>query len=156
MEDQIDTDQMNEEPDRFFAARLQEVVGDEKPSVFAKRAGIKDSTFRSYLQGAIPSLDKAVQISRTANVSLEWLATGYGSRIPKGIPTLQVLDQYRAELKALQDIIPKAAASVKEYGPHLDPASFGEAVALAVEIAIKEGDINVDMIKKLIKFKGVV
>ena len=41
-----------------------------------------ESTFRKYLSGSIPSLDKAVRIAEVAGVSLQWLATGEGPMRP--------------------------------------------------------------------------
>ena len=47
-------------------------------SAFARKVGLSESLIRKYLKGSEPSLSRADQIARLANVSLEWLATGCG------------------------------------------------------------------------------
>ncbi|MBY8057353.1 helix-turn-helix domain-containing protein [Vibrio fluvialis] len=61
-----------------FATRLQELIGEESISGFARRVEMSESLIRKYLKGSEPSLSKANQIAMRANCSLEWLATGCG------------------------------------------------------------------------------
>lgn len=61
-----------------FADRLQVLIGDTNVSAFARKVGLSESLIRKYLKGSEPSLSRADQIARKANVSLEWLATGCG------------------------------------------------------------------------------
>lgn len=63
-------------PDATFADRLRALIGDSSVSAFARKAGLGEGLIRRYLQGSEPGLGKAEQISRAANCSLEWLATG--------------------------------------------------------------------------------
>lgn len=60
--------------------RIKELIGSEPVTTFAKRCGISESLLRQYISGSVPGLDKAAQIARTAEVSLEWLAVGEGER----------------------------------------------------------------------------
>ncbi|EKO3961159.1 XRE family transcriptional regulator [Vibrio fluvialis] len=61
-----------------FATRLQELIGEESISGFARRVEMSEGLIRKYLKGSEPSLSKANQIAMRANCSLEWLATGCG------------------------------------------------------------------------------
>ena len=61
-----------------FAERLSILVQDTTVSAFARKVGLSESLLRKYLKGSEPSLSRADQIARRANVSLEWLATGCG------------------------------------------------------------------------------
>ncbi|MCG9660372.1 hypothetical protein [Vibrio mediterranei] len=61
-----------------FADRLQELIGQESVSGFARRVELSEALIRKYLKGSEPSLAKANQIAMKANCSLEWLATGCG------------------------------------------------------------------------------
>ncbi|WP_428776282.1 XRE family transcriptional regulator [Vibrio sp.] len=61
-----------------FAARLQQLIGQESISGFARRVELSEGLIRKYLKGSEPSLTKANQIAMRANCSLEWLATGCG------------------------------------------------------------------------------
>ncbi|WP_043062131.1 XRE family transcriptional regulator [Brucella anthropi] len=63
-----------------FAERLGQVVDGESVHAFSKRAGISDSTFRQYLNGTMPGLDKLIQIADAGGVTLDWLATGKGPK----------------------------------------------------------------------------
>lgn len=62
-----------------FKYRLREVIG-KNTSSFADKCGIGESTIRSYLNGSFPRLDKLVTIATTANVTVEFLATGKGPK----------------------------------------------------------------------------
>ncbi|MCG6362560.1 XRE family transcriptional regulator [Vibrio fluvialis] len=61
-----------------FATRLQELIGEESISGFARRVEMSEGLIRKYLKGSEPSLSKANQIAMRANCSREWLATGCG------------------------------------------------------------------------------
>ncbi|MFC1236494.1 XRE family transcriptional regulator [Vibrio sp. F74] len=61
-----------------FSERLQELIGEESVSGFARRVELNEALIRKYLKGSEPSLTKANQIAMKANCSLEWLATGCG------------------------------------------------------------------------------
>ncbi|MDE1334077.1 XRE family transcriptional regulator [Vibrio aestuarianus] len=61
-----------------FSTRLQELIGEESISGFARRVELSEGLIRKYLRGSEPSLSKANQIAMRANCSLEWLATGCG------------------------------------------------------------------------------
>ena len=61
-----------------FAKRLDRALNGEKPTAFAKRAGLTASAFMKYFNGSQPGLETAIAIAKTAGVSLEWLATGRG------------------------------------------------------------------------------
>lgn len=65
-------------PNASFADRLAQLLGDQSVSAFARKVGLSESLIRKYLKGSEPSLSRADQIARRANVSLEWLATGCG------------------------------------------------------------------------------
>lgn len=67
-------------PKGSFAYRLNSIIPEEKVLPFANQVGIGEASIRQYLKGSIPSMDKVVQIARVAGVSLEWLATGAGTK----------------------------------------------------------------------------
>ena len=61
-----------------FADRLALLIQETTVSAFARKVGLSESLIRKYIKGSEPSLSRADQIARHANVSLEWLATGCG------------------------------------------------------------------------------
>lgn len=64
------------EVDGSLAERLRTLVGHRSVREFSRLTGIGNTTLQKYLDGAVPGLDKASQIARACDVSLEWLATG--------------------------------------------------------------------------------
>ncbi|MEO0356476.1 MAG: S24 family peptidase [Cyanobacteria bacterium P01_A01_bin.3] len=67
------------ESDRF-PERLREVVGDQSIRGFARECGFSDTVLRQYLNGqSEPTRPALLAIARTAQVSLEWLASGEAS-----------------------------------------------------------------------------
>lgn len=71
-------DQETSDSGSTFADRLAVLVAESTVSAFARKVGLSESLIRKYLKGSEPSLSRADQIARMANVSLEWLATGCG------------------------------------------------------------------------------
>lgn len=61
-----------------FNDRLRQLIGTDSVNAFRLKCGIGDSTFRKYLKGTTPGLDKVISIAEAANVNIEWLATGKG------------------------------------------------------------------------------
>jgi phage repressor protein C with HTH and peptisase S24 domain len=60
-----------------FPARLKQAVGDKSIRGFARDCGFSDTVLRQYLNGqSEPTRPVLLAIARTANVSVEWLATG--------------------------------------------------------------------------------
>jgi DNA-binding transcriptional regulator YiaG len=65
-----------------FAARMRDILSESRSvSAFARSAGVSEAVVRKWRSGCSdPSRHHLVAISRAANVSLEWLATGEGSK----------------------------------------------------------------------------
>lgn len=77
-----------------FADRLVQIIGDMPVSAFARKVGLSESLIRKYIKGSEPSLSRADQIARRANISLEWLATGCGYHYRQA----EVVDQAALQL----------------------------------------------------------
>lgn len=61
--------------------RLMRIVHDcagGQPSVFAKKAGIPQSTFHNYIKGRIPNAEHLYPICDRFSVNLNWLIAGKG------------------------------------------------------------------------------
>lgn len=60
-----------------FPARLKQAVGNKSIRSFARDCGFSDTVLRQYLNGqSEPTRPALLAIARTADVSVEWLATG--------------------------------------------------------------------------------
>ena len=93
-----------------FADRLRYLLQDETISAFARRVGLSESLIRKYLRGSEPSLSRADQIARMANVRLQWLANGSGQ------PSRQAATVDSGAL-ALADQLVSRALSIHIYQP---------------------------------------
>lgn len=74
-----------------FNDRLRLAIGGHSTNSFALKCGLTESLLRKYLSGmTLPGLDKLVAISNSAEVNIEWLATGEGpmkrGAVPKAVP----------------------------------------------------------------------
>lgn len=94
MDDTLETTQSPTLPENTFASRLRQLIGDVSVSAFARKVSLSESLIRKYLKGSEPSLTRADQIARFANVSLEWLATGCGYQYRQA----EVVDRQALEL----------------------------------------------------------
>lgn len=64
-----------------FSDRLWESIGDESVLSFAKRAGVSEGVVRKYVKGgAEPTVSRLIAMADAAGVSINWLATGRGSK----------------------------------------------------------------------------
>lgn len=63
-----------------FSTRLKELIGETSILAFANKSGVPQNSIRQYLNGSIPGLDKVIAIADANNVSVEWLATGKGTK----------------------------------------------------------------------------
>ncbi len=63
-----------------FADRLKLLIEGTTVSGFARTVGLSESLIRKYLKGSEPSLSRAEQIARGAQVNLNWLASGVGPK----------------------------------------------------------------------------
>lgn len=62
-----------------FPERLQKILDGKSARSFAFKADIHPATFHNYLKGTRePQRPEMIAIAKTANVSVEWLATGQG------------------------------------------------------------------------------
>jgi hypothetical protein len=83
--------------DRFFIGRLKEIVdlvGSQ--AALAKKAGLAASTFQNYVEGGEPPRPVLVALAAAAGVSVNWLATGQGSKdrslLPEGFVEIPSFD----------------------------------------------------------------
>lgn len=167
--------------DHGFRQRISWVIEQAGgPTAFAKKTGLSRAVVDKYRNGiSDPSRLRLVNISRSTNVDIEWLATGYGSPTPKGIPALQDHDQ-----KALQDgtfrdktleeqlayekayaagrldpeAVKNAVKMLKRWEDNnsksISPEEMADAVFLLSRTANEDGKIPETILDSLMKFKG--
>lgn len=134
-------------PEGSFAYRLNSIIPEEKVLPFANQVGIGEASIRQYLKGSIPSMDKVVQIARVANVSLEWLATGYGSPTPSGIPSLREADAKRIKDGSFFELSPEEKALYEEAnGIGIQPVPLVNVAASAGHGALVYDESQVEIV----------
>ena len=122
--------------------RIKQAMNGESARSIAWRAGISDSTLRSILAGARPTVDNLAALARALGVGLDWLVTGAGS---SGVPRGERTPLY-AGPDALADDAPPTEAI--ELPPALVRTRFGCAALAAVTVGddamaptLAEGDV---------------
>jgi transcriptional regulator with XRE-family HTH domain len=64
-----------------FPERLREIIGGQSVRSFAAECHLSDGVVRQYLAGkSEPGLESLLAIAATANVSVDWLAAGFGNK----------------------------------------------------------------------------
>jgi phage repressor protein C with HTH and peptisase S24 domain len=67
--------------EREFKDRLSDLIGTESVRAFAMKAGVAETTLRQYISGrSEPNMSQLIKIASTANVRIDWLATGDGPK----------------------------------------------------------------------------
>lgn len=167
--------------DRGFQERISWVI--EKaggPTAFAKKTGLSRAVVDKYRNGlSDPSRLRLINISRSLNVDIEWLATGYGKPTPKGIPSLRERDQQAFQEgtfreKSLEeqlayekafsagllhpDAVKNAVKILKTWmdknNKNISPDEMADAVFLLSRAANEDGKIPDSILDSLMKFKG--
>lgn len=70
-----------------FRARIQTLVGKEKPYLWAKRLGIPSASFdRIWREGTIPKAEHLVRIAKGCGVTIDWLVIGEPPQKKDGEP----------------------------------------------------------------------
>lgn len=69
-------DLVKEGYDEGFGARLREIKGSESVNAFAKSCEVPEASMRAYLDGKIPTADRALRIARMSGANFEWLVSG--------------------------------------------------------------------------------
>ncbi|MCT7662263.1 S24 family peptidase [Shinella kummerowiae] len=67
---------MKEGFDEGFGARLRELLGSDSVNAFAKRCEVPEASMRAYLEGKVPTADRAFRIAQRADADFEWLVAG--------------------------------------------------------------------------------
>lgn len=93
--------------DDGLGKRIREAMGGESARSVARQAGISDSTLRSILAGARPTVDNLAALAGALGVSLDWLATGADPRLANAEGARAPL---YADLDALAAAVPPCAA----------------------------------------------
>lgn len=167
--------------DRGFQERISWVIEQAGgPTAFAKKTGLSRAVVDKYRNGmSDPSRLRLVNISRSMNVDIEWLATGYGNPTPKGIPALRERDQKAFqdgtfEKKSLEeelayekayaagrlhpDAVKNAVKMLKTWmdrnNKNISPDEMADAVFLLARAANEDGQIPESILDSLMKFKG--
>jgi transcriptional regulator with XRE-family HTH domain len=120
-----------------FAERLRLALEGESVNAFARKCEISESLVRKYLSGAMPGLDKAVIMARSAGVSLDWLATGRGAMRPHS----PLADEGSA-LDIRVDVLQESIAIVEEWlvmnERKMSPDKKAEIVAKLYQLVLDE------------------
>ena len=110
-----------------FPERLMTAKGTLSANAFAKKCGLSESVLRKYLAGeSVPGADKLVDIAREASVSLEWLATGRGSR---GVGAAANDTVSTVDTALLETVIDAVEAGLEQIGGELPPARKAKLIA---------------------------
>lgn len=138
-----------------FARRLADAIFPEKPTAFAKRAGVSSGLISKYLSARGASghrLDMVARIAECAGVSLDWLVWGRGEgeplkgeviRVPRYNATLAAGAGSWNEGKQLLDEIPFTPAFFQKRLGRSTGAGFAvlEARGDSMEPGISDGDL---------------
>jgi phage repressor protein C with HTH and peptisase S24 domain len=65
-----------------FQENLKKLMGDDSKASFAQKCGFSVGALTNYLNGSIPSADKAIRIAEIFGVNVQWLVTGEGPQYP--------------------------------------------------------------------------
>lgn len=112
----------------------------------------RNSLQRYITEETEPSISIMVRISRATDTNLQWLATGEG--LQEGH-----MNANQASVDAVSlDIVENASAALYGYlekkKRYLKPDEFGEAVVILCGLAPEDGDIDISLVERLMKFKG--
>lgn len=118
-----------------FQGRLTQIIGKESENSFAKRAGISQSGLNRIRRGGIPTLDMAIAIAITGDVSLDWLALGRGPS-EKTSSHEVVTPTASLDTILLADVIGELEKWLQEKGSELLPSKKAEVILKIYEYVL--------------------
>ena len=132
-----------------FSDRLRVIISECKSlSEFAKKSGITESLIRNYLLGkSLPGLDKLVAIAKTANIEINWLATGVGE-IKRGGNRAAAVD-----VDLLEAVIEAVESYLDQVKGVLKPAKKAQLIAALYDLSLGEEKQTVDRAKVIQLFR---
>jgi phage repressor protein C with HTH and peptisase S24 domain len=119
-------------------ARLEKLIGEEKPFSWASRVGIPGATFtRLWKEGVAPKSETLLKIHETTGASIDWLLTGEGPMCrgqveQPAVPYSEEQIGWDAEL--MTEIIQKYEKALTEQKAYVSPVEKGKMYAKLYEI----------------------
>ena len=123
-----------------FPARLADVIGDSSVRAFARRAGVSDTFLRQCLAGRTePTRPKMLAIAEAGSVSVEWLATGQGTRT-YGLATPAVLESgHEPDRETLEAVIEIVESVLEDTDRPLSPSNKARLICAVYEMRSSHG-----------------
>ncbi|HEQ1856982.1 TPA: helix-turn-helix transcriptional regulator [Providencia alcalifaciens] len=117
-----------------FSDRLWESIGNESVLSFAKRAGVSEGVVRKYVKGnAEPTVSRLIAMANAAGVSLNWLATGDGTKTVNDCNTLFKSDINIPALSRAIELLDEALLSTNK---SLDSFKKAELISALYELEV--------------------
>jgi transcriptional regulator with XRE-family HTH domain len=123
-----------------FPARLADVIGDSSVRAFARRAGVSDTFLRQCLAGRTePTRPKILAIAQAGGVSVEWLATGNGTRT-YGLATPTALDSgHEPDRETLEAVVEIVESVLDDSDQPLSPSNKARLICAVYEMRSSHG-----------------
>lgn len=125
--------------DDSFKNRLMILIGDKKPSNFARLCDIPDSTIRQYLKGSKPGLDQINQIAAATGASIDWLVSGHGAPYkPPSSPEITPGIRQYLDMKEqyVQAIFRRMYELQEQSDAHINADSFYYSLAMIHQVML--------------------
>lgn len=138
-----------------FPARLGELIGDSSVRAFARKAGVSDTFLRQCLAGRTePTRTKLLALARAGETTVEWLATGGGSRHAVAEPGAGAAPGLDRSL--LESVIAAVEQVLGETGRGLSPDRKALLVTVLYEMHTgpEKAPVSRDEVLKLVSCTG--
>lgn len=136
-----------------FPARLGDLIGNSSVRAFARKAGVSDTFLRQCLAGRTePTRTKLLALARAGETTVEWLATGAGSRHAVAEPgAAPGLDR-----PLLESVIAAVEQVLDETGRSLSPDRKALLVTVLYEMHTghEKAPVTRDEVLKLVSCTG--
>lgn len=126
----------------LFNDRLKQSIAGQSINSFALKCGLPESLLRKYLAGpTLPGLDKLIAIANTAEVCIEWLATGEGP-MKRGEEPKRTPGDIDEEL--LEAAIEISEELLESLGKQTTPKQRTQLILALYDVASERDDHTID------------
>ncbi len=150
------------EDSRGFSHRLREAMQGRSIREFASSATMSAGTLHNYLNDeSLPTLDKLISLANTANVSLNWLATGRGpvhlehqvSKLQEPGSEQATATEKRLDVALLTAILECLEKTIVDLNIEMSPEKKSSVTVSIYDLYSELGDkaVNKDKIFRLIE-----
>lgn len=144
----------SESPMSTFPARLADIIGNSSVRAFARRAAVSDTFVRQCLAGRTePTRTKLLAIAQAGGVSVEWLATGNGTRTYGVAEPAAIAPPAALDVQTLESVLELVETAIDQSDRELSPGQKARLIISVYDLHTSHdsGSLSLEHIREMVQ-----